>query len=53
MKGASEFGTLLETIADRVPADDRNNRPNSIAIQIGSKYYYITDMAAFDQVLIG
>lgn len=51
-EGGGEFGVLLGTITDLIPAEDRSNFPNSIAIQVESKYYYITEMRSFDQILI-
>ena len=50
--GGSEFQVLQGRITDLIPAEDRNNLPNSIAIQVESKYYYITEMRSFDVILI-
>jgi hypothetical protein len=51
-KGGTEFQALKGRITDRIPAENRNNSPNSIAIQVESNYYYITEMRSFDAILI-
>ena len=51
-EGGSEFQVLQGRITDLIPAEDRNNLPNSIAFQVESKYYYITEMRSFDVILI-
>ena len=51
-KGGSEFQVLQGRITDLIPVEDRNNLPNSIAIQVESNYYYITKMRSIDAILI-
>ena len=52
--GASEFQVLLGNIADQIPANRqyRDSSPRKIAVQVGKEYYYITELYAFDQILI-
>jgi hypothetical protein len=51
-KGGTEFQALAGRITDRIPAEDRDNSPDSIAIQVESAYYYITELRLFDAILI-
>ena len=52
--GASEFQVLMSNISDRIPANRqyRDSSPRKIAVQVGEEYYYITELYAFDAILI-